>query len=76
MNTQEGTEKKSKITIQSVDRALNIVEFIAKNNGNCGLSEISRSLGLNKATAYGLLSTLELFGCANNCKTIYGTVGC
>ena len=59
MNTQEGTEKKSKITIQSVDRALNIVEFIAKNNGNCGLSEISRSLGLNKATAYGLLSTLE-----------------
>ena len=47
MNTQEGTEKKSKITIQSVDRALNIVEFIAKNNGNCGLSEISRSLGLN-----------------------------
>ena len=59
MSIQEGTEKKSKITIQSVDRALNIVEFIANNNGNYGLSEISRSLNLNKATTYGLLSTLE-----------------
>ncbi|RGT73825.1 IclR family transcriptional regulator [Mediterraneibacter massiliensis] len=59
MKTNQDNEKKSKITIQSVDRALKIIEFIAENNGACGLSEISRGMELNKATAYGLLSTLE-----------------
>lgn len=46
-------------TIQSVDRALTILEFIASNNNMYGLTEIARNLELNKATAYGLLSTLE-----------------
>ena len=59
MKTIQENHKKSKITIQSVDRALRIVAFIAENNGTCGLSEISRGMNLNKATTYGLLSTLE-----------------
>lgn len=47
--------------IQSVSRAIAILGCIAKNNNQLGLTEISKILGLNKATAYGLLNTLEQY---------------
>jgi IclR family KDG regulon transcriptional repressor len=44
--------------IQSVVRALNILEYISTKNG-AGVSEIARELELNKSTAFGLIKTLE-----------------
>mgnify|MGYP001025194372 CR=1 FL=1 len=48
-------------TIQSVARALSIVDCVARNNYQLGLTEIAKRLNLNKATVYGLLNTLEQF---------------
>ncbi len=47
----------SQKTVQSVERALDILEYIANQNG-AGVSEISRALNLNKSTAFGLIRTL------------------
>ena len=34
--------------VQSVDRALRIIEFLAENPTGAGITEISKSLGLSK----------------------------
>jgi len=44
---------------QTVSRALDILEIFLANGPEIGLSEIARLVGLNKATAYRILSTLE-----------------
>lgn len=44
--------------IQSVDRALDILELLAQHDG-LGLSELSRQVGLNKTTVYRFLATLH-----------------
>jgi len=44
--------------IQSVDRALYILEVLARHDG-LGLSELSRQVGLNKSTVYRFLTTLH-----------------
>lgn len=51
------TEKKA-INIQSVERALNILEFLSKMQNPVGVAEISEALGINRTTIYGLLNTL------------------
>jgi DNA-binding IclR family transcriptional regulator len=48
--------------IQSVDRALSILEIFTREQPECGVSDIARTLSLNKSTAFGLLSTLERRG--------------
>lgn len=48
--------------IQSVDRALSILEVFAQDKPEVGVTEISKGLGLNKSTAFGLLTTLERRG--------------
>ncbi|HEY9053212.1 MAG TPA: IclR family transcriptional regulator [Rectinemataceae bacterium] len=48
--------------IQSVDRALSILEYFTQDKPEAGVSELARGLGLNKSTAFGLLSTLEMRG--------------
>ena len=53
------TERK---LIQSVMRALEILEFLAENGNNCRLQDISTGLGLNKSTVHSLISTLEYKG--------------
>lgn len=45
-------------TVQAVDRALQILELIA-DRGPLTASEIARSLGVHRSTAFRLLSTLE-----------------
>lgn len=45
--------------VQSVDRALNILEFLAENPKGAGITEISKSIGLSKATVHRLISTLK-----------------
>lgn len=47
--------------IQSVTRALNIVEFISTRH-IVGLSDISRAVGLHKSTTHELIKTLETMG--------------
>ncbi|MFZ7102390.1 MAG: IclR family transcriptional regulator [Peptococcaceae bacterium] len=47
----------SKVTVQSVDRALSILHTFRVQD-ELGVTEISKLIGLNKSTTYGLLSTL------------------
>ena len=45
-------------TVQSVDRALTILEMLARE-GEAGVTEIAADLGVHKSTAFRLLATLE-----------------
>jgi len=46
-------------TIQSIDRALDILELIAKE-GSLRMKEISSQINLHKATVHGILRTLQI----------------
>lgn len=49
--------------IQSVERAINILDVIHKNpDGHVGLVEIARSLNLEKSTVFNLVKTLKAKG--------------
>ena len=50
--------------IQSVDRALNILEVLADRDESVGLTELARMMGLDSSTVYRLLSTLRVHGYA------------
>lgn len=45
--------------IQSVNRAVDIIDCVAKRPDGIGLAELSIGLGLNKSTAFHLIKTLE-----------------
>jgi DNA-binding IclR family transcriptional regulator len=45
-------------TVQSVDRALTILEVLARD-GEAGVTDIAGELGVHKSTAFRLLATLE-----------------
>ncbi|MBF4768799.1 IclR family transcriptional regulator [Nocardioides agariphilus] len=55
--TPDGGEQ-SGTTVQSVDRALTILELLARD-GEAGVTEIAGGLGVHKSTAFRLLATLE-----------------
>ena len=44
--------------VQSVERALDIIEAIASNKSSAVLTEIAEKSGLHKSTAYRIISTL------------------
>jgi DNA-binding IclR family transcriptional regulator len=44
--------------VQSVDRALSILEYLAEH-GSCGVTEIAKSLAVHKSTAFRLVVALE-----------------
>ncbi|HCX63970.1 MAG TPA: IclR family transcriptional regulator, partial [Eubacteriaceae bacterium] len=46
------------VIIQSVSRALDILQCFEGNNKELGISEIANSLMLSKSTIYGLVNTL------------------
>ena len=46
--------------VQSVDRALRIIEFLAENPTGAGITEISKSLGLRKGIS---LTNLVILNC-------------
>ena len=50
------------VIIQSVLRALKILQYFRGNNKELGISEISGLLGLSKSTTYGLVNTLKYAG--------------
>jgi DNA-binding IclR family transcriptional regulator len=52
------TEAGAGASVQSVDRALSILEMLARE-GEAGVTEIAAGLGVHKSTAFRLLATLE-----------------
>ena len=48
----------SAVLVQSVDRALTILELLART-GEAGVTEVAADLGVHKSTAFRLLATLE-----------------
>lgn len=56
-----GKKKKSRI-IQSIQRAINIMDCFDTQNDKLSLKEISKKLGLNRGTAHGIINTLLVNG--------------
>ena len=52
----------NKRVLQSIERAVAILDYLAEHADGARLSTLSRDLGLNKSTAFGLLSSLEQLG--------------
>lgn len=48
--------------IQSVFRALKILEYVAEHGNAVGLTDISKGMELSKSTTHGLVATLEKYG--------------
>lgn len=53
------SDKKPKNIVQSLIRAIDILDLVSKNKDGINVTEISDQLNLHKSTAYRLLSTLE-----------------
>jgi DNA-binding IclR family transcriptional regulator len=49
-------------TVQSIERAAAVLRLLAGSSGLLGVGEVSRSLGLAKGTAHGILRTLQHVG--------------
>lgn len=49
---------KQGVTIQSVERALQILEYLSGNVSEIGITDIAAYMGLGKSTVYGLVNTL------------------
>lgn len=56
-----GNAPESASTVQSVDRAVTIMEILART-GEAGVTEISGELGVHKSTAFRLVAALERRG--------------
>jgi DNA-binding IclR family transcriptional regulator len=54
--------QRSEGTVQSVDRAMLLLERLALRGGCAGLSDLARDLGLSRSTVHGLLATLQQHG--------------
>ncbi|MFM1654632.1 IclR family transcriptional regulator [Brevibacillus sp. B_LB10_24] len=48
--------------VQSVDRALKILDILASKREGCGVTEISKEMDLNKTSVYRMLSTFVKHG--------------
>ena len=53
-----GVAKRAPGSVQSVDRALRVLEILA-DHGARGVTEIADELGVHKSTAFRLISVLE-----------------
>ncbi|MGY1683682.1 IclR family transcriptional regulator [Geodermatophilus sp. SYSU D01176] len=53
-----GTERGPAVLVQSVDRALSVLEILAVR-GEAGVTEIAAELGVHKSTAFRLVAVLE-----------------
>lgn len=54
--------RKGRIPVQSVARALTILEALSSNRGDVGIAELSEKVGLHVSTVHRLLSTLKTKG--------------
>ena len=55
---QNGQREAGAAGVQSVDRALTILEVLARI-GEAGVTEVAAELGVHKSTAFRLVATLE-----------------
>jgi len=55
-------EKNTFNSIQSLDRGLHLLEILVGDEGDLGVTELSRKIGVDKSTAYRLLSTMQSRG--------------
>lgn len=60
-NAEEARSKGSGALVQSVDRAVTVLELLARS-GEAGITEIAGELGVHKSTASRLVSVLESRG--------------
>ncbi|ENV58052.1 hypothetical protein F951_01112 [Acinetobacter soli CIP 110264] len=58
-------------SIQSLERGMLILEYIAQQHGTAQLSDISKALNLSKSTVHGLLNTLAALGYISREGTAY-----
>lgn len=56
------TRRSSGSTIQSLQRGLNILEFVARKGQGVTMAEVSREVGLHPSTTFHLLRTLSVSG--------------
>ncbi len=62
-DAQEPTGRAARTAlVQSVDRALALLDLFASGISSWGISELSRATGMSKATVYRLMRTLERHG--------------
>jgi DNA-binding IclR family transcriptional regulator len=50
------------VIVQSVARAINILEYFSGDNKELGISEIADKMQLSKSTIFGLVNTLNAYG--------------
>lgn len=55
-------EPKNSNTIQSIERALRILEEFTAKEKELGVTELAKRVGLNKSTCFGILQTLQSKG--------------
>ncbi|WP_325529866.1 IclR family transcriptional regulator [Sporomusa sp.] len=55
--------------IQSIARAVSILDHLAANGNEDSLSNISRTIGLSKSTTYSIIATLEQLGLVQQDQT-------
>lgn len=60
-NAEQTQEKKAGALVQSVDRAVTVLEMLARE-GEAGITEIAGELGVHKSTVSRLVSVLEAHG--------------
>lgn len=53
---------KKKETIKSIDKALNLLEFLSKNGDEIGIAKISEKLNMGLSTVHRILNTLKSRG--------------
>lgn len=53
-----GNAVKNGNIVQSVDRALQIVQLVSRSHEGCGVTQLAQQLGVNKSTVFRLLATL------------------
>ena len=58
-------------SVQSVDRALTVLEILARS-GESGVTEIAADLGVHKSTAFRLVATLEQHGLVDAEQLLHG----
>src|SRR5918911_5213464 len=58
---EENAERGSVAVVQSVDRALSVLEILAAQ-GEAGVTEVAAELGVHKSTAFRLVAALESRG--------------
>ena len=59
MDEKKSTGLNKSVVINSVDRALDVIEYLSQTGGNISVSQISKDLDLYKSTVYRTLVTLE-----------------